>query len=266
MTQARVVGTRDPRAAAQPIGAAEISKKRLHVARRRGDGASRQSGAGRQPDLRHADSAARAGRQVRGLRPGDPRMDVVGEDPGRRRHQEAVCEAVTGAVHDEPASSGYRSTKFRRIVAVDRLAELLLDHRRVGDRLRREVIVRVEIQLLHERARGVRRLRELLQLVGRVQIVVAILGLARAATTARRSGRAAACSRSRRRSAGSSAGSRSGTSARRSAPTPRRIRSAAQRLADAVAPAAGGGAPRRPDSRRTRGAASPGSRARPACP
>ena len=41
------------------------------------------------------------------------------------------------------------------VFAVERLPELFLDHGRVGDRFGREVIVRVEIKLLHESPRRV---------------------------------------------------------------------------------------------------------------
>src|SRR5205085_938251 len=56
-----------------------------------------------------------------------------------------------------------------------RLPELRLQHHGVDDRLRREVVVRVEIRLLHERLGRLRRFRKLLQLARRVQVVVAVL-------------------------------------------------------------------------------------------
>src|SRR5882672_6585649 len=45
--------------------------------------------------------------------------------------------------------------KFPGILAIERLAELLLDHRRVRDRLRREVVVRVQVRLPDDLARPI---------------------------------------------------------------------------------------------------------------
>src|SRR5439155_4124071 len=63
-----------------------------------------------------------------------------------------------------------------RVLARQRLPELSLDHGRVRDGLRREVVVRVEIRLSHEAPCRVGRLTELLQLRRGIQIVVPILG------------------------------------------------------------------------------------------
>src|SRR5207247_3577414 len=63
------------------------------------------------------------------------------------------------------------------ILTLQRLAELLLDHRGVGNRLRREMIVRVEIQLLHQPFRRIGGFREFLQFTSRVQVVVPIFRL-----------------------------------------------------------------------------------------
>src|SRR5438552_3737867 len=67
--------------------------------------------------------------------------------------------------------------EFLRIFALRRFAQLLLDHRGICDGLRREVIVRIEVQLLHEPPRSVCRVRELPELAGRIQVVVALLRL-----------------------------------------------------------------------------------------
>src|SRR5437773_1798303 len=64
--------------------------------------------------------------------------------------------------------------KFLRIFALEGLPQLLLDHRRIRDGLGREVIVRIEVQLLDEPARGICRVREFAQFVGRIEVVVAV--------------------------------------------------------------------------------------------
>ena len=140
-----------------------------------------------------------AGR-AEGPRPG-ARRPMAGNVTGRNRiirGQSSRCG--TGrrdrAGRDQPADLGVVLDQRARILAVDRLAELRLQHHRVHHRLRREVVVRVEIRLLHQRLRGAGDVAELAQLLRRVQVVVAVLGRRRGATSSPRSARAGACSRS----------------------------------------------------------------------
>jgi hypothetical protein len=65
--------------------------------------------------------------------------------------------------------------KLRGVISLNRLLELLLDHHGVGNRFRREVVVRIEVGLLYELPRGTRGLGELPQLLVRIEIVVPIL-------------------------------------------------------------------------------------------
>ena len=108
-----------------------------------------------------------------------------------------------------------------RVLAFDRFAELLLDHGGVCDGFRRKVVVRVEIQLLDERPRRIGDVGELRSSSASTDSRSGPRPF-HAATSWRRFGRAAACSRSRARSADSSVESKSGTSARRSGPRRRR--------------------------------------------
>src|SRR5262245_58575953 len=73
----------------------------------------------------------------------------------------------TFATRDLQAPRERRITieQFIRVLAIDRLTELLLDHGRVGHRLRREMIVRVQVRLLDDPPRGIDGVGELLQLL-----------------------------------------------------------------------------------------------------
>ena len=87
---------------------------------------------------------------------------VAGDDAPARLERGDLVKRIREGVRT--ASSGKRAMNSG-VLAFDRLAELLLDHRGVRHRLRREVIVRVEIQLLDQTPGGARRFGEFLQLV-----------------------------------------------------------------------------------------------------
>ena len=57
-----------------------------------------------------------------------------------------------GSVETIVAISGYASTKACGYDAVDRLVEQLLDHERVHDRFRSEMVVEVQVELLDQPA------------------------------------------------------------------------------------------------------------------
>ena len=92
----------------EPIGTAEISKKRLHAAGAVAM-AHRPSGIGRQPDLRHVGAATRSGRVLLCLRTSYCRSGCAGHDGARRHDYADVREGVTG-IDDwgftRPASCG----------------------------------------------------------------------------------------------------------------------------------------------------------------
>src|SRR5262249_47188311 len=65
--------------------------------------------------------------------------------------------------HDAVQLRIARQKRFR-ILALDRLSELTLDHGSVRNRLRRTMIVRVKVEFLHDPPGGVGRVREFFQL------------------------------------------------------------------------------------------------------
>ena len=201
-------------AAATPIGVAEISAKRTAPDRARS--AWRTWAIPPRPTAsctsrsRHAAiSTATTRSSARSSRVLTSWPDSQVEDEITRAYRAAPD---TGGAADAQTPAPARDTA-RRTPAGTRPSigspELLLDHRGVGDRLRREVVVRVEIHLLDELARGAGRLGELAAAPRPSRGSCSGPRPSRASTTARRSGRAAACSRSPGRSAGSSAGSSS---------------------------------------------------------
>ena len=125
-----------------PVGIAEISKKHLHV---RGAVAMAHPGNPAEADAQFYITLtaqpkldgkyAVFGRVISG-------MDVVRKHAGRRRRQEAVCEALTAAASRRRAfEERIPLDELRRIVAGDRILGEVLHGDGVGDGLRREVVV-----------------------------------------------------------------------------------------------------------------------------
>ena len=172
MTYRRALG-QAAAAAVRSIGVAELSKKRPHVRGAVGLAHSGNPDGRRQPALHHEDcrvpaSTASTPSSVRSQR-----------DGRRRQARRSPTSSRTSRSKRQPRSSD-DARELR--IAVDQLARVVAGQRlpsdasagSVGDRLRREVIVQIQ-QARAGRLRGaLRGLRERLELLRRIEVVVPI--------------------------------------------------------------------------------------------
>ena len=141
----------------------------------------------------------------------------------RPRTGSALASVVVSTM---PFEGGVVLDEGGRVAAGVRQAQLVAQHHGVGRGFPLEVVVRVEVHLLHEHLDRLRDLDERVELLAPSRGSRSDRPTSRGSTTPWRCGRAGAGSRSPRRWAGSSARSTGGTSARRSGPRRRATRSA----------------------------------------